>query len=467
MKRLPLVFAFWAVAVSAGASGFQTSRFGGEHGHPTTSNPTALYFNPAGLALGKGHRLYLDVALALRNSTYERPEGAISNPGSWTPADAFDANAGTAKLDNVAIIPFGALVSDFGLENFGAGIGVYVPLGGSASWDRNSAFEGERGRTYPGAVDGVQRWFTIEGTIRSLYLTAAAAYRIPSLRLSFGAGLNVIQSQVHTIRARNGDGTDDLVEQTADGQIIPKEGRSLIDVESWDLGFSVGAIWEPWERFWVGASYQSQPGFGEITLKGKLKTQFPEASGTEEEVVLTQSLPDIWRLGFRWRPEDRWELRLFGEYARWSVFQNQCVFREGGRCEIREDGSDGPRASEVVQNIPRRWRDGFGARAGVSHWVIPSVEAYLGLGYDSNAIPDRVLDPSLYDMNKISASVGARVELTDWWAVAATITPVFYFTRDISVGESQGFASPSAQPNAAGTYSQFIGVLDVNTELRF
>lgn len=459
MKRLPLLLAFWSFAFSAGASGFQTARFGGEHGHPTTSNPTALYFNPAGLALGQGHRVYLDVALALRNSTYERPTGAISSPGSGTPEGAFDANAGTAKLDNVAFIPFGALVSDFGIENFGAGIGVYVPLGGSASWDRNGDFEGARGETYPGAVDGVQRWFTIEGTLRSLYLTAAAAYRIPSLRLSLGAGLNVIQSQVNTVRARNADGTDDLVQGG-----LPKEGRSLIDVESWDLGFSLGAIWEPVERLWVGASYQSQPGFGRIALEGKLETQFPVAERTVQDVVLTQSLPDIWRLGLRWQPRERWELRLFGEYVRWSVFDDQCVHPEDTDCAIEEDGSGD---THIIQNIPRRWRDGFGARAGVSHWVIPRVEAYLGVGYDSNAIPDRVLDPSLYDMNKISASVGARVEITDWWAASATLTPVFYFTREISVGESQGFEIPSAQPNAAGTYEQFIGVLDVNTEFAF
>lgn len=462
MKRLPLFLAVWSIAFSAGASGFQTARFGGEHGHPTTSNPTAIYFNPAGLALDRGTRIYLDVGLALRNSTYVRPRGAISNPGTGTPDDAIDANAGTAKLDNVAFIPFAAVVSDFGIENFGAGIGVYVPLGGSASWDRNGAFEGERGEEFPGAVDGVQRWFTIEGTIRSLYLTAAAAYRIPSLRLSLGAGLNVIQSEVKTVRARNGDGTDDLVEGG-----LPKEGRSLIDVNSWDLGFSVGAIWEPAERFWVGASYQSQPSFGKMSLKGKLETQFPMAERTEQDVILTQELPDIWRLGLRWQPRERWELRLFGEYARWSVLDDQCVFTEDGNCVIREDGSEGPDSSGVVQNIPRRWQDGFGVRAGVSHWVIPSVEAYVGMGYDSNAIPDRTLDPSIYDMNKISASVGARVELAEWWAVSATLTPVFYFTRDISVEESQNFEIPSAQPNAAGTYSQFIGVLDVNTEFRF
>lgn len=462
MKRIALSAVICFVALEAGASGFQTSRFGGEHGHPTTSNPTAIYFNPAGLALERGTRIYLDAALALRNATYDRPPAAISDPGGNTPDDALDANAGTAKLDNVAFIPFGAIVSDFGLENFGAGVGVYVPLGGSARWDRNADFEGARGETYPGAVDGVQRWFTIEGTIRSLYLTAAAAYRIPSIRLSVGAGFNLIQSEVHTIRARNADGTDDLVQGG-----LPKEGRSLIDVSSWDLGFSIGAIWEPVERFWVGASYQSQPGFGEIALKGKLRTQFPTAEATEQDVVLTQALPDIWRLGFRWQPDERWELRVFGEYARWSVFRDQCVFAKEGRCAIEEDGAAAPDARGVIQNIPRRWRDGFGVRAGVSRWFTPAVEGYVGVGYDSSAIPARTLDPSLYDMDKLSASVGARVQLTDWWAVSATLTPVFYFTREIAVADSQGFETPSSQPNAAGTYEQFIGVLDVNTEFRF
>ena len=39
-----------ALTASAQASGFGTARFGGEHGHPTTDNPTAIYYNPAGLA---------------------------------------------------------------------------------------------------------------------------------------------------------------------------------------------------------------------------------------------------------------------------------------------------------------------------------------------------------------------------------------------------------------------------------
>ena len=35
------------IMAEASASGFFVARFGGEHGHPTTDNPTAMYYNPA------------------------------------------------------------------------------------------------------------------------------------------------------------------------------------------------------------------------------------------------------------------------------------------------------------------------------------------------------------------------------------------------------------------------------------
>jgi long-chain fatty acid transport protein len=40
-----------AFAGRAGATGIAVARFGGEHGTPMTSDPTAMYYNPAGLAL--------------------------------------------------------------------------------------------------------------------------------------------------------------------------------------------------------------------------------------------------------------------------------------------------------------------------------------------------------------------------------------------------------------------------------
>src|SRR6185503_14127169 len=202
-------------------------RYAGEHGEPTTDNPTAIYFNPAGLALGTGWRVYAEGIFALRTVQYDRPQLAISNvldpgdAGSGTPADAMDTNSGKASLSNLIISPFIGAATDFGVPNLGVGIAFFAPMGGQAEWDKNDKYAGST--EYPGAEDGVQRWSTIEGELRSLYLAIGGAYRLPGPRLSFGAGVNLIRSNVETVRARNATGTDDLV--TSTGTVL--EGRSL------------------------------------------------------------------------------------------------------------------------------------------------------------------------------------------------------------------------------------------------
>ena len=178
-------------SVQAQAAGIAVARFGGEHGHPTTDNPTAIYYNPAGLALGNGTHIYIDGTLAIRNATFLRPESAIGTYSingveeTLTTDGAVAANSGEATLSNIGAIPFIGVTSDFGTDWMAAGLAFYAPFGGSSSWDKNTAFEGDE--MYPGAVDGPQRWFSIDGTIRSIYLTAATAFHIKEADLSLGS----------------------------------------------------------------------------------------------------------------------------------------------------------------------------------------------------------------------------------------------------------------------------------------
>ena len=237
----------------AQASGLAAARFGGEHGHPTTDNPTAIYYNPAGIALKPGTRIMLDANLAFRWASYQRPEDAVSNPGTGTPNDALSSNAGTAKLQNTLVSPFFGAHSDFGTKIFSAGAAVYFPFGGQAVWGQNSAYANSD--KYPGAHDGVQRWYTIDGKIRSMYLTGAVAFNIPRIGLSIGISGSAIKSEADTIRARNADGSDDLVE--AKGTL--KEGRSWLKASGWQGGFGIGVIWNWQQRLWIGGSYTSQP----------------------------------------------------------------------------------------------------------------------------------------------------------------------------------------------------------------
>jgi len=475
MKRLHIIIGAVALAAMitpsvASASGFLVARFGGEQGHPTSSHPSAIYFNPAGLSLNSGTRVYVEGLFGTRSANYTRPTEAIDtviNEGdssAGTPTNVSSANSGKATLSDLFAAPFAAVVSDLGIKNLGVAAGVYVPFGGSASWNQNSEYSDNN--AYPGAVDGVQRWSSIEGKIQSLYVTLAGSYYIPKLRLSIGAGLNVVSTSVENIRARNASGTDDLVSSNGTMQ----EGRALVDVSNTALSVGAGVIWRPTDAVSVGVSYQSRPNFGTTNLKGTLQTKLSLASPSTSDIALRWPLPDVVRAGVAFRPTRRSEVRVFGDFTRWSVLDNHCAMTmetaEMG-CLLDEEGRVDPNGASVAFNIPRRWEDTFGLRAGGSYWLNAEREVFVGLGYDGNAIPDTTIGPDIPDSKKMTASIGGRVLLTPELRLSATFTQVIYFEREVELRDESPFEGLSRLPDHAGSYQQSVSLFNMGVEYMF
>ena len=478
MKRVSIIF--WTVVIGlclslpAYASGFFVARFGGEHGHPTTDNPTAIYYNPAGLTLGKGLRLYLDGNFAWRTFTYDRPEGALdsclgeadecgsvtANGRVGTPANALNANTGKGTLNNQLASPF--IGATYQTGNWGFGVGLYAPFGGSSVYDKVP-----RVGNHVGTEDGPQRWWAIEGTIRTVYMTGAVAYRIPKAKLSIGLGLNLASSEVHTSRAKTAANTDDIAttfEDQSEGaepwDVAPNaylnEGRAVIDVAAKELSVGVGVLWEPADKVWVGVSYQSSPGFGESQLEGTGRLIIGVKPEETPDVTFYQHLPEVWQFGVRWQPNENTEYRIFGNYIGWSVLDNQCALNSAKGTE-RSNCETSP-----LFIAERQWEDAFAVRVGGSYWTSRTVELFLGAGFDQNAVPDKTLEPALFDTDKYTASAGARfVLMEEVLALGTTYTQVFYMDRDVDPADNIN------EPNSAGNYSQSIGVLNVNVQYSF
>lgn len=459
---------------SAEASGISVARFGGAHGNPTEQNTYSIYYNPAGLAGVDGYQLSLDVNWAYRAATYERPESAIDDIERYG-EEGVAANSGEGTLGNFIYSPMLGFASDFRTDlPFAIGFGFFAPFGGQSVWDNTSASD-----TYPGAVDGAQRWYVIEGTIRTLAFTLGAAYEIESIGLSLGLSGNLYLSEINTIRARVATGFDNL----------DAEGRSWLDVSTTDFGLGVGALWEAIDdRLFIGASYQTAPGFdGKQEMTGDLTNVFPPNDGEPNDVTVTAQLPDIIRLGFRWHmdheetdedgnPIPFYEMRLFGDVTRWSRLENHCIiddqFLQGADpyefCEVNSDGALVDPGNQVVQNLRRDWKDAFGVRLGFSYWVNSAVELLLDAGYDSNAVPDETLEPALQDYNKVAIGVGGRFRLARFLHLGVLATDVIYFERDTTdVGTQEESLSPSRQPSSEGVYSQNIFLLNTNLDFSF
>lgn len=431
----------WAPASSA--SGFSVARFGGETGHPTTHNPTAVYYNPAALTQGDAPRLFLDLNVAYRRLTYDRASAPSDAP---PPADAPDANTGRATLANWLAAPTLGASAKAGDFSFGAL--AYVPFGAPVRWESREKYAAQT--RWPGPVDGVQRWHSIEGSFVTLQVSGALAYRHEPGRWSAGLTLSFVHTLLDDVRAR-ADGTND----------VTQEGRSLISAQGSAIAAGFGILWEAVpSELWLGASYQSRPNFaGGMKLSGHVENRL----GTEStaDVDVTYDLPDVIRLGARYRPEPELELRLFGDYTRWSAFERQCIVNAGHECEVRPDGSQ-PSGGAVLQHLRRDFHDAIEVRAGLSRYFT-SVELVVGAGVMTSAVPDETLEPGLPDFAGASFTLGGRVPLFSGLVIGASFTEFVFAPRTVRSALSEA-PSPTKQPDASGTYKQFVGVLNAHAD---
>lgn len=432
----------------AGAAGLSVPYVGGEKGYPVTSNPSAIFYNPAALSLGEGNQLEIDATIVFRSATYTHEFEGDGDKDVKEPAGAEGANNGTATLFNVIGGP--SVFYATHLDDLSIGAGIYVPYGGSVKWDKNEDFEGNA--EFPGAVDGVARWHSIEGSLIVANLSVGGAYKLD--RLSLGLAANLMYSQVAFNQARNEPSTND----------ISKEGRSLIEASGWDWSFTLGLTAEiVREELWFGLSYLSQPNLGDgSTLTGTLDNSFALAA---EDVEFHQNLPDVIRGGLRYVPDPAIEVRLSGDYTRWDVFEEQCVGRLGELCGLDEDGRA---LNGTIRHFNRDFHNSWGGRLGFSYFPTEKLEVLGGIGFDSNAVPAGTLEPAIMDAGDISATIGGSFAVSDSLNLGAQYTHIQYFDRDTrGLSELATAASGGRNPDGAGQYSQWMGMLNLSMLARF
>jgi long-chain fatty acid transport protein len=396
----------------------------------------------------------LDGQLALRSFswTHQRGQGDAPEPLRYE-----GANYGEASALNMFGGPMAGATMRLG--DFALGAAAFAPFGGQVGFDRNEYFSNSM---YPGAADGVARWHGISGSTMSIYGTLGAAYRLGPM--SFGVTGNLIFTTVSTVRAT----------AVTEGNPVDAEGRSRLNASGIHGSFGLGMMFEALRQtLWLSASYQAQPGLGEMKLDGD--AEFDDAipaveGGTfKQQITFRQALPDIWRLGARLRVNESLELRLAADLTRWSVLKTQCVSVRDLSCQVYSNGEAVPESGTLF-NLRRGWKDTVGVRGGVSYWTHPELELFAGLGFETAATPDSTLDPVLADATNLMFAAGARYEIVDNWFVAASYTHLQFMNRD-NTGKSQ-LADPkidltSRGVDGGGKYSQWVGILNANVMKTF
>lgn len=307
-------------------------------------DPTAIYYNPAGLARQRGTHLLVNGNLYLHSFSFQRAGRYPDNPSDpLTPwgRTTYD------PVQNIAgpyFAPFVALTSDFGtFDRLTGAIGFYTP----SSVDN---------RVFRSVVNGnpsSSRYDFIRGGTSYLHPTASLSYRVLPW-LDVGVSGHLILAHFNpTWTALVDDG------QCPNVEYQPCDSRATVDASGMAFAATIGVMARPLKSVELGLSVRTPTSF---EANGTFSTTRPDSlqqAVPSSNATVYSRLPPVVRLGGRYFKKNGtfevYDLELDAVYEGWSLAQG-----DGVRIDVPKFGTYKPLAIGAV----RGYRDTIGLRAG-------------------------------------------------------------------------------------------------------
>jgi long-chain fatty acid transport protein len=238
----------------------------------TADNPSAIYYNPAGITQLPGVQLRAGVYAVTPGSQYRSNFGVQADTVSrWNAAPQVYA---TWSPEDRAI---------------SLGLGVYAPYGLSLEWPETTGF-------------GI---LAIKGRITYLTVNPVAAVQIhPRLSIAAGPTFNYSDTE--------------LVQRNPFGPLLQFKGDGA------DYAFNAGVRWQPHDQHVLGVSYRAATSVNyEGTVAGFLS---PAPSGAAAKFEFPQHVV----LGWSYRPTPAWNIEFNADWTDWDRLDTVTLREQSG-----------------------------------------------------------------------------------------------------------------------------------------
>ncbi len=388
MKKIIL---FWGVAIlsvvcfgsgiSIPEQGSKASAMGNAF-VATADDPTALFYNPAGIAFLEGYKFSF-------NMTYINPHIEYNSPtlGSYT-----------ERAKNF-FIPSLYLTMPL-TEKFYFGFSVTAPYNLATDWPDN----------FPG------RFVSRHAKIVTLNYQPTLTFKFDDHN-ALGIGLNYYDSEVNLIRAVDTTILSSYVQDLAGNApytIVPSEGTIDTRVREQAFGFMIGYIYKnkPWS---FGLTYKSKASF-DYEGHAAFETSPRLHNGNEMAFLGSDvnfeldSVPAIAQGGVSYESGNL--LTEFDlQWTNWSQWDKTKVHFKTHTVGGVYVWAGAPLLYTTVpviedEVLPFRWEDTMAYRLGFNYKWSDRTEIRWGIVYDEAPVPDETLSPVLPDTNRWMLTFG-------------------------------------------------------------
>lgn len=330
--------------------GFASAR--GEAFVATADNPSAIYYNPAGITQLEGNNLRAGLYGIYLDPTYSPPSSA-PNSGN------------TYHIENkLAAVPQFFYTYTPERLPLSFGLGIYSPFGLGVRWPQHTGF----------------RAIATKGSLTYVRINPVATLKLP-LNFSIGGGV--------TVNYANMDLEQGLLRTES-----PFANSFRFTGDGWTVGYNVGLLWQPHEKVSIGASFRSST---TVTLDGQTSVeQQPIIPTTHQSAQADFTFPLNVVFGVSYRPTPKWNLEFNADYTDWSSFGTITIYQS-------------PPPFPVKQNIPvtLNWRPSWMYEFGVTRYFDNGWHASAGYVLNKNSVPDAYYTPLAADLDRHFFSVGA------------------------------------------------------------
>ena len=353
----------------------------------TADNPSAVYYNPAGITQLEGMNMRMGVYGIGLNDQFD-PEAKGGKPVETTTGiQAVPTTFVTLHPEN---------------KPFAVGYGVYAPYGLAINWPNNSQF----------------RTLGLGGKVAFIAVNPVAALQV-SRTFSIGAGLTI--NHVDTTLRQGISAPGDLFKFRGSGVAV---------------GFTAGALWQPLPQHSFGLTYHSGitvglSGHTSIRLSDSQRSQIRAANAmiaqtrkafgaAGDAALLAQGLPlngfpdhfpeadadadlhfpQFIIAGYSFRPTPDWNFEFDVDWTDWDSLNSVTLHQQ------RMPNTE----------IPFNYTSSFIWEFGVTRYFAHGLHGSLGYMYSENSVSESNFNPGVPDSDRhlFTAGIGQKSGRYSW-----------------------------------------------------